>query len=327
MTLPTMRAYVRDRYGDPAVLELRDVPRPEVAPDSALVRVRAVSVNPVDWYGVAGMPLPARVTSGLRRPKATAVGVDFAGVVEAVGAEFTGAAVGDEVYGGRTGAFAEYVAVKDAVAPKPANASFEEAAGVPIAALTALQGLRDHGEVGSGTKVLINGASGGVGTFAVQIAKSLGAHVTAVCSTRNAELARELGAERVVDYTREDFTRSGERHDVLLDVAGSRRFRDYARVLTPGAKVVVAGVGAPKRGVLGPLRHIVRMRVGALRASQSCTFFVAKLTRDDLDALRGLIEAGRVRPVLDRTYGFEELPQALSYLAEGHARGKVVVRM
>ena len=322
----TMRAYLHARYGPPAALDLRDdVEPPEPAADEVLVRVRATSVNPVDWYGATGMPLAARVLGGVRRPKSTAIGTDFAGVVEAVGSEVEGLEPGDEVYGGRTGAFAELVCAKEGVARKPANLTFAEAAAAPVAALTALQGLRDKAAVQPGERVLVNGASGGVGTFAVQVAKALGAEVTAVCSTRNVEQARALGADHVVDYTREDFTRGGRRYDVVFDVAGSRPFSQLKRILEPDGTVVVAGVGRPKRGLLGPLGHIARMRLGSLRARRRCVFFIAKLDRGELDALRALLEAGQVRPVVERTYGFEQLREALAYLGEGHARGKLVV--
>jgi NADPH:quinone reductase-like Zn-dependent oxidoreductase len=320
-----MQAWVRERYGSPDVLELREVERPELADDAVLVRVRAVSVNPADWYAVHGTPFLARLGGGLRRPKTPLVGTDFSGVVEAVGKDFDGLEPGDEVFGGRTGAFAEYVCVKNAVVRKPANVSFEEAAGVPVAAVTALQGLRDHGGLRPGQKVLVNGASGGVGTYAVQIAKALGADVTAVCSTPNVETARALGADRVVDYTKEDFTESGERYDVFFDVAGSRSWRECKRVLAPEATFVVAGVGSVKRGVIGPLRRIVSIRAAALGSRQRRVFFLAKLTREDMEVLRGLLESGQLRTVLDRGFGFDELPQALRRLGEGHARGKIVV--
>lgn len=320
-----MRAYVRDRYGSPDVLELREVERPALEDDGVLVRVRAVSVNPADWYSVTGNPLPARVMGGLRRPKSELIGVDFAGVVEEVGEDFEGLEPGDEVFGGRNGAFAEYVFVKNAVARKPPNLTFEEAAGVPIAGITALQGLRDHGRLQPGQKVLVNGASGGVGTFAVQVAKALGAEVTAVCSPRNVETARSLGADEVVDYTQEDFTRGGRRYDLLFDVAGSRSWSECKRVLTRDATVVVAGVGGVKSGWIGPLRHIVRMRVRALGSSQRCVFFIAKLTREDMEVMRELLASGQVKPVIDRQYELGQLPDALSYLGEGHARGKIVV--
>ena len=230
-----MKAAVRDRFGSPDVVELRDIEKPAPADDEVLVRVRAASVNPADWYEVTGRPYVGRTQMGLLKPKSNRLGVDYAGTVEAVGGNVTEFRPGDEVFGGRSGAFAEYVCVREdrAIVPKPANLTFEEAAAVPVAALTALQGLRDKGQVQPGQKVLINGASGGVGTFAVQIAKALGAEVTGVCSTPNVDIARSLGADHVIDYTREDFTRSDERYDLMLDIAGSRSWSECRRVLDP----------------------------------------------------------------------------------------------
>ena len=321
-----MRAIVRTRYGSPDVLEIRDVEMPDVPDDAVLVHVRAASVNPLNWYEMTGTPLIGRPTFGFFKPKSERLGTDFAGTVETIGKDVTHVRPGDEVFGGRDGALAEYVSVRNAVARKPSNASFEEAAAVPIAALTALQGLRDKGGIRAGQQVLINGASGGVGTYAVQIAKAFGATVTAVCSTRNVETARSNGADRVVDYTREDFTDTDRRYDVMLDFAGSRRWRECRRVLTPDATVVVAG--APKGGRLfGPLRHMIPTRIAALRSSQSLVNFTAKLRREDLDVMRELMEAGKVRSVIDKRYDFAQTADAFRYLAEGHARGKVVVTM
>lgn len=321
-----MRAVVHTAFGPARSVRIGDVERPAVSGDGVLVRVRAASVNPADWFAVVGQPYIARPEMGLRRPKAALIGVDFAGTVEEVGAEVTGLRPGDEVFGGKTGALAEYVAVRVAVARKPANISFEEAAAVPVAGLTALQGLRDHGGVGPGMKVLINGASGGVGTFAVQIAKALGASVTAVCSTRNVDIVRSLGAERVVDYTREDFTLGGERHDVMLDVAGSRRWKDVRRVLTPDARVII--VGGPKTNrFLGPLAHVAGTYLASLRSPQNVKFFIAKMPAADLAAIADLVEHGHVRPVIDKTWPFERIGEALDYLGAGHARGKVVVTL
>jgi NADPH:quinone reductase-like Zn-dependent oxidoreductase len=260
---------------------------------------------------------------GLLRPKAPLVGGDFAGTVEAVGKDVTDLQPGDEVFGGGRGSFAEYVCAEKGVARKPANLTFEEAAAVPVAALTALQGLRDHGGVQPGQKVLINGASGGVGTFAVQIAKALGAEVTAVCSTRNVDRVRELGADHVVDYTREDFTRSDERYDVLFDNAGSRSWRACRRVLSPEATLVL--VGGPKTRLLGPLGHIVAVRLAAWRSSQKAVFFVAKLNRADLAVLREFLEAGTIAPVVERRYELTDVADALQYMGEGHVQGKLVV--
>jgi NADPH:quinone reductase-like Zn-dependent oxidoreductase len=261
---------------------------------------------------------------GLRKPKDPGLGVDFAGTVEAVGKDVTHVRPGDEVYGGRTGAFAEYVLVRDAVAPKPANLTFEEAAAVPVAALTALKGFRDKAQLQPGQTVLVNGASGGVGTFAVQIAKALGAEVTAVCSTRNVDQARSLGADHVVDYTREDFTRSGRRYDVLFDVAGSRSWRACKRVLEPEGILVMAGAPKGNRWI-APLGHIARMRLASIPSSQKYAFFVANLNREDLGVLRELIEAGKVTPVVERRYELGEVADAIAYMGEGHARGKIVI--
>ena len=319
-----MKAIVHERYGRPAVLQLRDVHRPAIEDDRVLVRVQASSVNPVEWYGVTG-PYFARVGTGLRRPKDTSVGGDLAGRVEAVGRNVKGFQPGDEVYGTSGGSWAEYASARETrLARKPANLSFEQAAAVPVAAVTALQALRDKGGVQPGHKVLINGASGGVGTFAVQIAKSFGAEVTGVCSTRNVEQARSLGADRVVDYTKEDFTRLGVRHDLMIDIAGSRSFLACRRVLTPEATLVVVGGPMTYRG-LGPLPHMAGTILKSRGRSQTVTFFVAKIATEDLDFLRELLETGKVTPVLDRKYPLSEAPAALTYLGEGHARGKVVI--
>ena len=319
-----MKAIVHERYGRPDVLELRDVEKPVIEDDQVLVRVHASSVNPVEWYGVTG-PYFARIGNGLRKPKDAAVGADLAGRVEAVGKNVKDFQPGDEVFGTSGGSWAEYaVARPTKLAPKPANASFEEAAALPIAALTALQALRDKGDVQPGQKVLINGASGGVGTYAVQIAKAFGADVTAVCSTRNVEQARSLGADRVVDYTQEDFTKLDVRHELMLDIAGSRSFLAYRRVLTPEATVALIGGKMTYRG-LGPLPHLAGTILKSRGRSQTVKFFVAKITTEHLVALNELFEAGKVRSVIDRTYPLSEAPQALSYLGGGHARGKVVI--
>jgi len=319
-----MKAIVRDAYG-PDALELREVEQPELADDGVLVRVRASSVNQVDWYDVTGTPWIARPLMGLRKPKSRLIGADFAGTVEAVGRDVAQFRPGDEVFG-RGGAFAEYMCAGGAVGLKPANLTFEEAAAVPLAALTALQGLRDHGQLQPGQNVLINGASGGVGTFAVQIAKALGAEVTAVCSTRNVDQARSLGADRVIDYAREDFTRGGERYDVILDVSGTKSWSRYRRVMNPQARLVL--VGAPKANrFLGPLGHIARVRLAAWRGTQKAVFFVAKLNRPDMDALRELLESGHVKPVVERRYELGEVADALRYMGEGHAQGKVVINV
>jgi NADPH:quinone reductase-like Zn-dependent oxidoreductase len=320
-----MKACVHEKYGSPEVLEIREIEKPVAGEGQILVRVRATSVNPAEWHGMTGL-LIGRFGAGLFRPKDTRLGTDYSGVVEAVGSGVTEFRLGDEVFGGRNGAFAEYVAARAdrAVAHKPANISFEQAAAVPIAALTALQGLRDKGQIQPGQHVLINGASGGVGTFAVQIAKAFGAEVTGVCSTKNVDLIRSLGADHVVDYTREDFTRGNRRCDLLLDIAGGRSWSDYKRVLKPRANFVIVGGPATNR-VIGPLSHVIRIYLGAIGASQKLSFFMAKLTKEDMLVMKELIEAGKVTPVIDRQYKLNELPEAMRYLGEGHARAKIAV--
>jgi NADPH:quinone reductase-like Zn-dependent oxidoreductase len=320
-----MQAIVQDRFGPPDVLGLREVEQPEAGRGQVLVRVRAASVNPADWYAMAGIPWVARPQMGLRKPRAGRLGLDLAGEVTAVGAGVTRFQPGDEVFGAGTGTLAEYaVASEDALVGKPANLSFEQAAAVPVAGLTALQGLRDKGRLQPGQQVLVNGASGGVGTFAVQVAKALGAEVTGVCSTRNVEMVGSLGAARVVDYTREDFTRTDRRYDLLLDVAGSRPWSACRQVLTPRGILVL--VGAPRGSrLLGPLDHILKVRLASLRASQKVVFFISKALQRDLEALRELLAAGKVTPVVERTYALPEAAEAFRHLGEGHARGKLVI--
>jgi NADPH:quinone reductase-like Zn-dependent oxidoreductase len=319
-----MKAIVRERYGRPDVLELRDLDPPAIEDEQVLVRVRATSLNASEWYDVTG-PYFARPSSGLRKPKRKQVAGDLAGTVETVGRSVTAFQPGDEVFGTSLGAWAELAAAREArLARKPANVSFEEAAAVPVAAITALQALRDKGKVQPGQGVLINGASGGVGTFAVQLAKWLGADVTAVCSTRNVEQARALGADRVVDYTQEDFTRGSERHDVMLDIAGSRSFSKMRRVLTPKATIVLVGGRMTYRG-LGPIPHLGRTILAGIGRSQKLAFFVAKVNADDLALLAQLLEGGDVRSVVDRRYELSQMVEALTYFGEGHARAKVVI--
>jgi NADPH:quinone reductase-like Zn-dependent oxidoreductase len=321
-----MRAVVHHRYGSPAVLEVREISQPVLTDDGVLVHVHAAALNPLDWYGLSGRPWIARPMGGMRRPRDHGIGVDFAGTVEAVGEGVTGLAPGDDVFGLANGALAEYVCARKAVVPKPTTLTFEEAAAVPAAGFTALQALRDHGRVEQGQRVLVNGASGGVGTFAVQIAKALGAEVTGVCSTRNVDLVRSLGADHVVDYTQDDFTRSDRRYDLLLDVAGSRSFGDCRRVLAPGAKVVVIG-GSKDSRLLGPLRHIVAMKLAGVRSGHQVIFFIAKPSSADLGVLAELIESGKVRPVIDGSHSLDEVSDAFRRLADGHARGKIVVTL
>lgn len=323
----TMKAIVRERYGSPDALELKDVARPLIDDDSILVRVRAASINAYDWHMLRGAPFLVRFSEGLRKPKNRAMGVDVAGQVEAVGKNITQFRPGDEVFGARLGSLAEYVRGTDKsfLVAKPANLTFEQAAAVNMAGTTALQGLRDQGQIKPGQRVLINGATGGVGTFAVQIAKALGAHVTAVCSTRNVEMVRSLGADVVIDYSTKDFTRSGQRYDLILDVAANRSLAACRRVLSPTGKLV--GVGAAKGGrAMAPiLLRILGQALFSRFAKQKMGSFMAKNSKDDLLVLKGLIEAGKVKPVIDRTYQLSETADALRYLEEGHARGKVVI--
>lgn len=323
-----MKAIVYRRYGGSEVLELEDVEKPVADPDQLLVRVRTSSVNALEWHAVTGRPLLVRLAGGLRRPKEKALGTDFAGIVEAVGDRVTGFKPGDEVFGGRIGAYAQYLCVRAdrSVVLKPANLTFEEAASVPVAGVTALQALRDKGQLQPGWKVLINGASGGVGTYAVQIAKVLGAEVTAVCSTANMETARRIGADRVIDYTKEDFTRDGERYQLMIDVSGTRSWADCRRVLTDNGTCVI--VGSPDDGfVLGPLKHLVAMSLGAVSSKQRVVTLFATITKDSLQTLKEMLESGKVTPVIDRSYELSRLAEALAYLGEGHARGKIVVTL
>jgi NADPH:quinone reductase-like Zn-dependent oxidoreductase len=320
-----LKAITYHRYGSPDVLELEEVDEPVVNDDEVLVRVRAVSVNPRDWHFMRGLPYVMRPV-GLRIPKDGGLGSDVAGQVEAVGKDVTRFRPGDEVYADvLAGGFAEYARVPEGLVElKPANLTFEQAAAVPLAALTALQGLRDHGRVQPGQKVLIIGASGGVGTFAVQIAKSFGADVTGVCSTRNVDLVRSIGADHVIDYTQEDFTQSGQKYDLILQLAGTRSASDCRRALTSGGTLLLSSGESDGRWI-GPLDRIIKALVLSPFVSQRLAPFEAKRSREDLQALRELIEAGKVSPVIDRTYPLSDLPDAMRYLEEGHARGKVVV--
>jgi len=320
-----MRAMVYERYGPPDVLELKEIERPAVVDDGVLVRVHAASVNPFDWHFLTGTPYLARLGVGLRKPKNHVLGVDFAGTVEVVGKEVTQFHPGDEVFGARNGAFGEYVCVRKSVALKPGNLTFEQAAAVPVAGVTALQGLRDKGRLQAGHKVLINGASGGVGTFAVQIAKSFGAEVTGVCSTRNVDAVRSLGADHVIDYTQGDFTRSGQRYDLMFDVAGNRSWSECKRVLTDKATLVVVG-GRKTNRWIGPMGDGIKKRLVSLPGSRRVVSpFLAKITREDLAVLKELLESGRVTPVIEKQYELGEVPEAVGYVGAGHAQGKVVI--
>ncbi len=321
-----MRAIVRDRYGSPDVLELQELDQPIPADDEVLVRVRAASANPADWHYLRGLPYIMRPQSGLTKPRNSVLGRDIAGEVEAVGKNVTRFRPGAAVFGDvETGGFAEYASVsEDLLAPKPANVSPEEAAAVPLAGLAALQGLRDAAGVQPGQEVLIIGASGGVGTFAVQIAKHLGARVTGVCSTRNVELVRSLGADEVVDYTREDFIQSGRRYDVVFQLAGTSSPSHCRRVLTPKGTLVLSSGESDGRWI-GPLDRIVKAAALSPFVSQKLRSFLAKPDQGDLQLLKELVEAGEVKPVIDRTYPLAETPEAIRYLEQGHARGKVVI--
>lgn len=319
-----MNAIVYERYGSPDVLTLREIEVPEVGDDGVLVRVRAASVNAYDWHLMRGEPFPARLGSGLRRPKTRVLGIDVAGQVEAVGRNVTEFRPGDEVFGNPGRAFAEYARGRaHGFVSKPDNLTFEQAAAVPVAGLTALQGLRDKGELRPGQMVLINGASGGVGTFAVQIAKVLGGDVTGVCSTRNVELVRSLGADRVIDYTRDDFTRSGVRYDLIFDIAGSRPLQACRRVLAPAGRLVV--VGGPSGRWIRPTQRFLQAAVLSPFGSARMLPFLSRHSHADLVFLRDLLEAGKITPVIDRTFPLSETADAIRYVETGHARGKVVI--
>ncbi|RKS05129.1 NADPH:quinone reductase-like Zn-dependent oxidoreductase [Nocardiopsis sp. Huas11] len=322
-----MKAITQSRYGEPHdVLELRDVDRPEPADHEVLVRVHASSVNPADRFELLGLPYVLRLLFGLARPKAAIRGKDVAGTVEAVGARVTRWRPGTAVFGELSaGAYAEFVvAGEDVLAAAPAGLGLAEAAAVPLAGVTALQGLRDAGGVRPGHRVLVNGASGGVGTFAVQIAKALGAHVTGVCSGPAVDLVTSIGADEVVDYTREDCTRSAARYDVVFDLVGSHPPAAYRRVLHRGG-VYVAATGMPGGSLLGPLPFLLRVVLASLRGGPRMKPFAAKPGPDALAALAELIESGRVRPVIDRTYALADAAAALARQGQGHARGKTVV--
>ena len=324
----TMEAIVQDEYGSPDVLELRDVGKPEIGDDQILVHVHAAGVNPADWAVMSGLPYIARPVYGLRKPKNAVRGTDVAGTVEAVGAGVRRFRPGEEVFGwcgGLGGAFAEYAAAsEEALAPKPANLTFEQAAAVPMAGLVALQALRDHGGVRAGQKVLVNGASGGIGTFAVQIAKAFGAEVTGVCSTRNVEMVRSIGADRVIDYTKEDFTHNDRRYDFILDNVSNHSLSDLRRALTPTGTLVPNGGGFDNHWFAGGGR-VIGAHVLNRFVSHRLRPFLLSPKLEDLVVLKELIEAGKVTPVIDRAYPLGEAPQAISHVGGGHARGKIAV--
>jgi NADPH:quinone reductase-like Zn-dependent oxidoreductase len=324
----TMKAIVYCDYGL-ANLKLADVNKPTPTDDQILVKVRAASVNPYDWHFIEGTPKIMRMMGvGLRKPKDTRLGVDFAGTIESVGKNVTNFKPGDDVFGGRGGAFAEYVCrrAEGAVALKPASITFEQAASVNIAGVTALQALRDKGKVQPGQKVLINGASGGVGTFAVQIAKSFGADVTGVCSTRNVDLVRSLGADHVIDYTKEDFAKGTERYDVILDNVPNHSLSECRHILNPKGKYVMIGGGGPNDSRwVGPFGRVIHALVISPFISQKMGMMMADPSQTDLAILGDLMQSGKMKPVIDRTYKLSEVPEAIRYLEEGHARGKVVI--
>src|SRR5882724_849406 len=327
-----MKAVVHCEYGKPDVLQVKDIEKPTPDDMQLLVRVRAASLNPLDGHFVRGMLLARALGGGLRKPKDTRVGVDYAGVVEAVGKNVTQFKVGDEVFGARDGSLAQYVCAKAdrAAALKPPSVTFEEAGSIGVAASTALQGLRDYGHVQPGQKVLINGASGGVGTFAVQIAKAMGAEVTGVCSTRNVDLVKSLGADHVIDYTKEDFTKGDQHYDVLFDNVQNHTFAERRRALTPNGICLNVGLGGAGWHEDTAL-HLVRSFTTPFMSkftSQKFKFFIAELNHNDLAYLADLMQTGKMKPVIDRTYkSLSETPQALVYLEEGHARGKVVINV
>src|SRR5207248_8334931 len=324
-----MKAIVYSDYGL-SNLKLENIEKPVPNDDQILVKVRAASINPYDWHFVEGTPYVMRAMGvGLRKPKEIRLGVDFAGTVEAVGKNVTQFKPGDEVFGGRDGAFAEYVCRRavGAVAPKPAGLTFEQAASINIAGITALQGVRDKGKVQPGQKVLINGASGGVGTFAVQIAKSFGAEITGVCSTRNVELVQSLGADHVIDYTKEDFAKGDQHYDVILDNVGNHSLSEYRRLLTPnGIYVLIGGGGVNEQGFLGGLAKALNAAIYSRFVKQNMGMMMADPSTKDLTLLADMVQSGKIKPVIDRTYkSLSEVPEAIRYVEEGHARGKVVI--
>jgi NADPH:quinone reductase-like Zn-dependent oxidoreductase len=326
-----MKAIVYYNYGSPDVVQCEEIAKPTAGDNEVLIKVRAAALNPYDWHFMRGLPYVVRVIAGLRKPKVARLGFDVAGQVEAVGRNVTRFKAGDEVFGACggafAGAFAEYACTSEsALAMKPDNVTFEQAAAVPMAAFTALQGLRDKGHIQRGQKVLVNGAAGGVGTFAVQIAKSFGAEVTGVCSTRNVDMVRSIGAGQVIDYTQQDFTKSGQRYDLIFDAVGNRSLSDYRRVLNPKGILVMAG-GQADRWMIGPVARALRAGVLSRSGSQKLVGILARVSKEDLTIMRELMATGKVTPVIDRRYRLSEVPEAIRYLEEGHARGKVVITL
>jgi NADPH:quinone reductase-like Zn-dependent oxidoreductase len=327
-----MKAIVYHHYGSPDVLECEEVEKPVPKDDEVLIKVRAASLNPYDWHFLRGLPYPLRLQTGLGKPKDTRLGVDLAGQAESVGKNVTQFKTGDEVFGCGRGALAEYACASEAkLARKPEELTFEQAASLPIAGLTALEGLRfgassDQGQIPRGKKVLINGAAGGVGTFAVQIASAFGAEVTGVCSTRNADMVRSLGANQVVDYTREDFTESGQRYDLILDCVANHSLAAFRRILDPkGSYIMVGAADGGGPWMIGVLTRLLKAFALSRFVGQKLVMMGAKITKEDLTTLGELVTTGKVRPVIDRRYRLDEVPEAIRYLEQGHARGKVVV--
>ena len=321
----SMRAVIYCEYGPPDVLQIANVEKPVPGDDQVLVRVRAAAINPLEWHFMRGTPYIARMSMGLRVPETTRLGVDYSGVVEAVGRNVTEFKPGDEVFGGRAGALAEYVAARAdrAIVHKPANITFEQAAGVSVAGITALQALRDKGGIQPGERVLINGASGGVGTFAVQIAKSFGAHVTGVSSGRNVDLVRSLGADSAIDYTKENFTEGSGKYDLIVDNVANHPLSKVRRVLEPDGTYIM--VGGPSGRWIDPLPRALGASVMSRFVSQDMRFFISELKKDDLKLLAELMASGKVRPVVDKVYPLDEIQAAMTYLETGRARGKVVI--
>lgn len=321
-----MKAIVHRCYGSPDVIRYEDLPRPAPADNEILVKVQAASVNPLDWHYLEGTPYMLRIEAGFGTPDDPRLGVDFSGTVDAVGKSISRFKPGDEVFGGKFGALAQYIVVREerAVALKPASVTHEQAAAVAIAGITALQALRDNGHIHAGQNVLVNGASGGVGTFAVQIAKSFGANVTGVCSTHNVDLVRSIGADHVIDYTREDFTQGAQRYDLIVDNVGSHSLLEYKRVMSPGGILVIIGSTTPGNW-FGWLWKPFQAWVLSPFTSQKFTTIFAELNKDDLGLLAELMQSGKLTAVIDRTYKLSDSAEALRYLEKGHARGKVVV--
>jgi NADPH:quinone reductase-like Zn-dependent oxidoreductase len=325
-----MKALVYEGFGSADILKCQEIDKPVPGDNEVLVKVRAASINPLDWKMMKGGPFIMRLLLGLGKPKLRRPGVDVAGEVEAVGKNATDFKPGDKVFGTCVGAFAEYatsksaVGMKSALAIKPDRVTFEQAGSAPVAALTALQGLRDKAGIQPGQTVLVNGAAGGVGTFAVQIAKALGAIVTGVCSTRNLDMVRSIGADEAIDYTKRDFTKSGERYDIVLDCVGNHSFSACRRALKPKGTVVMIGA-PPDASMLGMLAGLIGMLVVSPFISQKTKFFIARMNQKDLTTLGDFMASGKVKPVIDRTYRLSEGPEAFRYMEAGHARGKVII--